>query len=122
MKVPALVISVTVVMFGVLWGGVVWHPWQRLREQTVSVRLTSAGNVIWGEAHIDVNMIQPELQRSADLLRANGFEPRLLIEHRRDAQDTDIAKLARIAHDVGFAIVDTQAHNCASPSAVELPD
>lgn len=116
MKVPAFVIAAIVVMFGTLWGGLVWHKLQSLRVQTVSARLTSEGNVIWGAAHVGLNTIQPELQRSADLLRSHGFKPRLLIEHYRDTRDTDIAALAKIGRDSGFAIVDTHAHNWASPT------
>lgn len=119
MRVPAFVIAVTVVVFGLLWGGLAWHKMQSLRVQTVSARLTSAGNVIWNDAHVGVTAIQPDLQRSADLLRSHGFKPRLLIEHYRDTRDTDIAELARIGHNAGFAIVDTQAHNWASPPTVE---
>lgn len=119
MKGPAFIIMAIVVGSGLLCGGMVWHTWQRLRIQTVSTRLTSAGNVIWGDAHVDVNLIQPELQRWADLLRSQGFRPRLLIEHYRDTRDADIAALARIGHDVGFDIVDTQAHKWASPTPVK---
>ncbi len=122
MKVPAIVILAAAVAFGLLWGGIVWHTWQRLRVETVSARVTSAGNVIWGDAHVDVNAIQPELQRSADLLRSHGFKARLLIEHYRDTRDTDIAALAQIGHDAGFVIVDTQAHNWISPPEVEGHD
>lgn len=122
MKRPALVIAATVVIFGLLWVGMVWHTWQRSRVVTISVRLTSAGNVIWGDAHVDVNAIRPELQRQADLLRSHGCKPRLLIEHYRDTRDTDISALARIGQDAGFVIVDTEAHNWESPTLVEGDD
>ena len=121
-KAPAYVIAATIVVFGLTCGGLVWHKVQGLRVQTVSARLTSTGNVIWGDAHVGLNTIQHELQRSADLLRSHGFKPRLLIEHYRDTRDADIAALATIGHDAGFAIVDTQAHNWASPSTEEAHD
>lgn len=119
MKVPVFVIAAAVVMYGLLWGGLVWHKMQALRVQTVSARLTSAGKVIWGNAHVDLNTIQPELQRSADLLRTHGFKPRLLIEHYRNTRDADIETLARLGYDAGFVIVDTQAHNWVSPLPVD---
>lgn len=122
MKGPAFVIAATVFIFGLLGVGFVWHTWQRVRVQTVSARLTSAANVIWGDAHVDVHAIQPELQRSADLLRSHGFKPRLLIEHYRDTRDTDIAALKRIGHEAGFDIVDTEAHNWASPEPAETDE
>lgn len=122
MKVSALVIAATVVTFSLFGGGLVWHKLRSLQVQTVSARLTSAGNVIWGDAQVDLNAIEPELQRSAHLLRSHGFKPRLLIEHDRDTRDTDIAALTKIGHDAGFAIVDTQAHNWTSPPPMEGRD
>ena len=122
MKVPTLLIAATIVTFGLLVGGLVWHEMRRLRVQTISARLTSAGNVIWGDRQVDVNAIGPELQRSTDLLRSHGFKPRLLIEHYRDTRDADIAALARIGHDAGFVIVDTRAHNWPSPPTAEGGD
>lgn len=122
MKVPAFVMAAAVVVFGLLWGALVWHKMQTLRVQTVSARLTSAGNAIWGGAHVDVNAIQPELQRSADLLRSHGFKPRLLIEYYSDTREADIEALARLGHATGFVIVDTQAHNWASPPSVQGGD
>lgn len=122
MNMPAFVFAVTVAMFVLLWGAVSWHTWQRLRAQNISARLTSARTVIWGDAHVDVTVIQPHLQRSADALRSHGFKPRLLIEHYRDTRDTDIAALARIGHNAGFDIVETHAHNWDSAAPREPND
>ena len=122
MKISAFIFAATVVIFGLLWGKLVWHKLQNARIQTISARLTSARNVIWDDAHIDINAIQPELQRSADLLRSHGFKPRLLIEHYSDTLDADIAVLTRIGHEAGFDLVDTQAHNWASPPFAEGHD
>lgn len=115
MKVPAFFIAATAVTVGLLVGGLVWHKLQNLRVQTVSARLTSAGDVIWGDRRISVDAIESELQQTAGLLQSHGFKPRLLIEHYSDTRKSDIVALTRIGHDAGFVIVDTKAHSWTSP-------
>lgn len=122
LKGPIFFIAALIVVHGLLYGGIVCHKWQQLRVQTVSARLTSSGDVIWGDTHVAVDAMQPRLQHSADMLRSHGFKPRLLIEHYRDTQPADIAALTRIGHAADFESIETEAHDWASPKPPERED
>lgn len=89
--------------------------WRQSQIQTVSVRLTSLGEVSWGEQLVSVAAMRPELQRSAKLLRSTGFKPRLLIESYSDARDSDVESLTAVGQQAGFDFVDTSRLGWTSP-------
>lgn len=113
--------AIAVVLAGVV-GVSAWHKWQLMQVQSVTARLTSTGEVIWGRTQIDVAIVGFELNRSADLLRSHGFAPKLIIECYSDTQDADVATLAQVGRDSGFAIVETQRHNWDCPPPDGYPD
>lgn len=88
--------------------------WRQMQIQTISVRLTSSGEVAWGEKEVSIAAMRPELQRSVDLLRATAFKPKLLIETYSDTRDADIDSMVAIGHQVGFDYVESARHNWAS--------
>ena len=98
----------------------VWLKTRDLHVQTVSARLTSSGEVIWGDTRIRLDTIQPSLKRSVDSLLEHKCTPRLLIERYRDTRDTDIEKLQNIGVSAGFEIIDIHEHDWNSPSSAPL--
>jgi len=93
----------------------IFQTWRQSQIQTISVRLTSSGEVIWGEQQVSISAMRPEFQHSVRLLRSYGFKPRLLIESYSDARDSDIATLMVIGHEARFDFVDTSRLGWPSP-------
>jgi hypothetical protein len=107
-------IAFVAIVNGILWGAVAWRLWDR-RFQTASVRVVASGEVMSGNRSLDLDELEPELRRSAELFRSSGYVPRLLVEYCRDSRDTDVAAIAARGKQAGFVVVDTKALNWDSP-------
>ncbi len=115
-------IAFAILVFLLLPAVIAIQNWYSIRLQTISVRLTSSGDVLWSDDTVAINSMGSELKSSANLLRSHGFKPRLVVECYRDTRDSDIASLVRIGQQAGFDIVETERHDWPSPPAKETPD
>ena len=81
--------------------------WQKLREVTFVVRVTSAGTVKFGGEEIPLSSIKPHFEQLVQTASSYGDTPVLVVESYANTSPNHVQNTITVARDAGFAKVST---------------
>lgn len=103
-----LLVAVAAVAFLTLLLAIILARQRLIMTQTVSVRLTGNGRVLFGDRDTDLSDVLTDLERWAVVLKSDGFTTRLLIELRGDVPQEDVRRMRQLGRDAGFERIETK--------------
>lgn len=93
----------------------IYNVWQSTYVETMAVRLSSTGEITWGNSVLKVSEMRPHLERVVSMWSSYDITPQLVIECYADTRESDITALREIAREAGIQTTRIERHDWPSP-------